>query len=206
MLAHPLESLGRAGKEMAASPPAGPAELAFVARNLSDTVAAVGRIAQATGEGETAAMSRLLAPRLREVADALSAGVGVGARASRGEVVTVLSASAVTRLEAEEDVMGFAEAAGISGAVSAAIRGLNSQVRAGLDSGRWQHVDPSLVTEVTSLVEMSSLLEGQASRAVISGKALGRRSPPAEPMRVPSRQNEHDGPAQTPGRSMGVGQ
>lgn len=198
MLAHPNESLALARKELVASPPAAPAELAYVARNLSETIAAVGRIATATNEGETAAMCRLVAPRLREVAATLSAGAGVPPSGSRGEVITTLSASALTRLQAEEDSMGFAEAAGIAVAASQAIRALSKQVRTGVEQGQWQMVNPSAVADMSALVESSALMQAHASKAVISGAGLGRRVDPGElhppSPRPPPRTTQHEGP------------
>ena len=206
MLDHPLQSLGRAQKEMSGSPPAAPAELAYIARNFSETIAAVGRIATATGEAETAAMTRLLAKRLREVADALSEAVGTTAAAGRGEVVTGLSAAALTRLEAEEDSMVFAEAAGIAAAMPGALRALRSQVRAGVERGAWSNVDAALPRQLASVVEMASLLQGQATRAVINGSALGRRSTPdvATPARPRPRATAHDNIEGPEGRDKGM--
>ena len=181
MLAHPNESLMVARKEMVASPPAAPAELAYVARNLSETIATVGRIATATNEGETAAMCRLVAPRLREVAAMLAAGVGTPEGGSRGEVITTLSAAALIRVEAEEDSMGFAEAAGIAVAASQAIRALSRQVRNGVERGSWQMVNPSAVADMQALVESSQLMQAHASKAVISGASLGRRRTAVDP-------------------------
>jgi hypothetical protein len=208
MSAHPLTALGGARKEMFASAPAAPGELAFVARNLSATVAALGRVAQATGERETAAMSRILAPRLYQVAMSLSEGLGKGAVGSRGEVVTNLSAEALAGVEFDEDSMSFAEAAGIAAAVSDAIRGLNKQVRLGVSGNQWQHLEPAVPEQLKAVVEVAALLKGHATHAVISGKALGRREQAAtpavdaSPVRPKLRIVEHETNAPEPGRGM----
>ena len=70
-LEHPGTSLAIAKRELAASPPAAPAQLAYITARLSDTLAAYSRIADVVGDAEAAAMARLVSARMTGIATQL---------------------------------------------------------------------------------------------------------------------------------------
>jgi hypothetical protein len=183
-LEHPGTSLAIAKRELASSPPAAPAQVAYITARLSDTLATYSRIADVVGDAEAAAMARLIGARMTGIAAQLSAGTGPVAPASRGEYVTGLCDSAVTVLEAREDEMDLAEASAIVVTATETITALRGHVRAGVASGQWQSVSVATSKQLGEVVGMCGLLAAQATHTVVTGGGLGRRRPP----------RPHDGP------------
>jgi hypothetical protein len=200
-LEHPGTSLAIAKRELAASPPAAPAQLAYITARLSDTLAAYSRIADVVGDAEAAAMARLVSARMTGIATQLSAGIGTVTPASRGEYVTGLCDSAVTVLEAREDEMDLAEASAIAVTATETITALRSHVRAGIASGEWQSVSVATSKQLGEVVGMCGLLAAQATHTVVTGGGLGRRRPPRSLDAPSSRAIAHDAP--TPGEQGG---
>ena len=203
ILKHPGQSLAIAKRELTASPPAPPGQLAYITRRLGDTLASYSRVADVVGDAEAAAMARLVAARMAVIAAGLAAGSGEVAPASRGEYITGLCDSALTVMEAREDEMDLAEAASIAVTAIDTITALRDQVRAGTTSGQWEHVAPGTSKQLGEVVGMCSMLSAQATHTVVTGGGLGRRRPPRELDASPYRAIEHEGPS--PEGSKGVG-
>lgn len=200
-LEHPGQSLAIAKRELTASPPAAPAQLAYITRRLGDTLAAYSRVADVVGDAEAAAMARLVSARMTVIASGLAAGSGAVPPASRGEYITGLCDSAVTVMEAREDEMDLAEAASVAVKAIDTITALRGQVRAGTASGEWQHVTPGTSKQLGEVVGMCRLLAAQATHTVVTGGGLGRRRP-RDLDASPYRAIEHEGPR--PDDSKGV--
>lgn len=193
-LEHPGTSLAIAKRELATSPPAAPAQLAYITARLSDTLAAYSRIADVVGDAEAAAMARLVSVRMTGIATELSAGIGSVTPASRGEYVTGLCDSAVTALEAREDEMDLAEASAIAVTATEMITALRGHVRAGVASGEWQSVSVATSKQLGELVGMCGVLAAQATHTVVTGGGLGRRRPPRSHDAPSPRAVTHDAP------------
>lgn len=201
-LEHPGQSLAIAKRELLQAPPAAPAQLAYIAQRLGDTIASFSRVADVVGDAEAAAMARLVSARMTVLASGLSAGVGIVAPASRGEYISSLCDSALTVMEVREDEMDLAEAAAIAVTAVDTIAALRKHVRSGLASGQWQQVAPATSKQLGGVVDMANLLAAQATHTVVTGGGLGRRRPPRDLDASPHRAIEHEGPS--PDDSKGV--
>jgi len=202
MLEHPGQSLAIAKRELTVSPPAAPAQLAYITRRLGETLAAYSRVADVVGDAEAAAMARLVSTRMFVIASGLAAGSGAVAPASRGEYISGLCDSALTVMEARENEMDLAEAAAVAVKTIDAITALRGQVRAGTASGQWQHVAPGTSKQLGEVVGMCRMLSAQATHTVVTGGGLGRRRPPRDLDASPYRSIAHEGPS--PDDSKGV--
>ena len=201
-LEHPGQSLAIAKRELNASPPAAPAQLAYITRRLGDTLASYSRVADVMGDAEAAAMARLVSARMTVIAAGLAAGRGTVTPASRGEYIAGLCDSALTVMEAREHEMDLAEAASIAVTAIDTITALRGQVRAGSDSGQWQQVAPGTSKLLAEVVGMCTMLAAQATHTVVTGGGLGRRRPPRDADGSPYWAIEHEGPS--PDDSKGV--